>query len=344
MQWITLFATTVALIAPNVDAMLRFSCSQLVVERLDPLVTPGQNPSPHVHQVVGGNAFNTTMNPSLDLPSLSTCTTCTFADDFSNYWTANLYFRARNGTFKRVPQMAGQFLEPASGGITVYYIQPYDGFTKVQAFRPGFRMLVGNPFERQRKETAEARQMSFRCFSQNFGGEQGAPGTGQDTREFPKQPCLGGIRSNIFFPTCWDGKNLDSPDHKSHVAYPSSGTFETNGPCPASHPVKIPQLFYEVNWDTRAFNNKAEWPADGSQPFVFSMGDPTGYGQHADYVFGWKGNALQVAMDANCNVACPQLKSQATNTANQCSFKRKTDEPIDGWLTALPGINPVTFS
>lgn len=30
---------------------------------------------------------------------------------------------------------------------------------------------------------------------------------------------------------------------------------------------------YEVMWDTRPFNNKADWPADGSQPFVYSMGD-----------------------------------------------------------------------
>jgi hypothetical protein len=43
---------------------------------------------------------------------------------------------------------------------------------------------------------------------------------------------------------------------------------------------------YEVVWDTTGFNNKADWPADGSQPFVLSQGDPTGLGQHADYVFG----------------------------------------------------------
>lgn len=30
---------------------LRFGCSQLVIERADPLVTPGLNPSPHMHQV-----------------------------------------------------------------------------------------------------------------------------------------------------------------------------------------------------------------------------------------------------------------------------------------------------
>jgi hypothetical protein len=59
----------------------------------------------------------------------------------------------------------------------------------------------------------------------------------------------------------------------SHVAYPSSGTFESGGPCPSTHPVKIPQLFYEVIWDTTKFNDKNIWPTDGSQPFVWSNGD-----------------------------------------------------------------------
>lgn len=34
--------------------ILRFSCSQLVIERLDPLVNPGMNPSTHLHQIIGG--------------------------------------------------------------------------------------------------------------------------------------------------------------------------------------------------------------------------------------------------------------------------------------------------
>lgn len=59
------------------------------------------------------------MDPDLDLPSISTCTSCTFTEDHSNYWTANLYYRSRDGTLTRVPQMANQFLEPASGGMTV---------------------------------------------------------------------------------------------------------------------------------------------------------------------------------------------------------------------------------
>lgn len=116
-------------------AMLRFSCSRLVIERIDPLVSPGVVGSPHNHQIVGGNSFNATMEPVVYDPAQeSTCTSCTFSEDFSNYWTANLYFQARNGSFKRVPQMVNLGLT-GNEGITVYYIPPYDGKTKVTAFK-----------------------------------------------------------------------------------------------------------------------------------------------------------------------------------------------------------------
>lgn len=39
----------------------------------------------------------------------------------------------------------------------------------------------------------------------------------------------------------------------------------------------------QVVWDTTQFNDKNDWPADGSQPFHLSTGDNTGYGQHGDY-------------------------------------------------------------
>lgn len=116
----------------------------------------------------------------------------------------------------------------------------------------------------------------------------------------------------------------------SHISYPESGTFESNGPCPATHPVKVPQLFFEAIWDTREFNDESLWPEDGSQPFVWSFGDDTGYGNHGDYVFGWKEDALQRAMDANCNVGCPTLQSQPIQQGNECQVKQKVEEDIDG--------------
>jgi hypothetical protein len=95
------------------------------------------------------------------------------------------------------------------------------------------------------------------------------------------------ILSSVTFPTCWDGVNLDSPDHQSHVAYatipfepyaeptvsrPYTPELE-RGKCPDTHPVHLPQVMYEVIFDTTVFKDE-EWPAEnGTQPFAFSMGD-----------------------------------------------------------------------
>jgi len=292
------------------------------------LVNPGDVPSPHLHQVVGGNAFNASMGPNL--PATATCTTCTPAEDFSNYWTAVLFFRARNGSYHRVNTKGNPLgFDAASGGQTVYYLSS----GKATSFKPGFRMTVGNPsFRSQSQLQAKYRMLSYTCL-------QTSTTRGGDTLGFPTKPCKVGIMVSIRFPTCWDGKTLDPPDHQSHTAYPSGSA------CPSTHPVSIPQVFYETIWDTAPFNDKALWPEDGSQPFVWSMGDKTGFGNHGDYVFGWKGDALQKALDSsNCNsdllgnaLNCPALKSQTIQQGNKCTVKRSVNEVLDGWMHELPG-------
>ncbi|KAF2678995.1 hypothetical protein K458DRAFT_375797 [Lentithecium fluviatile CBS 122367] len=325
---------------PTFRDFLRFSCSELNIQRIDPLVTPGLVPSPHLHQFVGGNALASTMDPSLNISEKATCTTCTFSEDFSNYWTAVLFFKHRNGSYHRVPLMGNLGLEGQRGGMTVYYTAPYDKKTKVTAFKPGFRMLIGDPSYRAPSPNPnEFKSIAFRCFTTPWGpapanSEIGGP---WDTREFPSTPCPYGLRVNNFFPTCWDGVNVDSPDHKGHVAYPVEGTFEGGGRCPDSHPVKLPQVLYETIWNTSAFNDPSMWPTDGSQPFVFSTDDRTGYSWHGDYLFGWKGDALQRAMDNYCGVDCPVLEKQSVEKANECAKAPVVDEQVDGWLGALPG-------
>lgn len=97
--------------------------------------------------------------------------------------------------------------------------------------------------------------------------------------------------------------------------------------------VRVPQVTYETLWDTTQFNN-LPWPTDGSQPFVLSYGDNKGYGSHADYMFGWKGDALQRAMDSSCMFnACENgnpLKSQQPAQMNACTIKPTATDNIDG--------------
>lgn len=330
------------------QTMLRFQCTNIVIDRIDPLVNPGQIPSTHMHQIVGGNHFNATMTTE-DVSKKATCTSCIFAEDFSNYWTANLYFRSKNDTYKRVMQhgSALQFNDKTSNqapnGVLVYYVSYAPG--QITAFKPGFRMLVGDANNRERDPTL-ARQNCFRCYTgPNFGGDVGAPCMDNrvDTQALPTKPCPGGIRSNILFKTCWDGKNLDTPNHQDHVAYPTTGPANflgRPGACPSTHPVRIPQLMYEVVWRTDLFNAEADFSDPTRAPFVFSQGDPTGYGQHGDYVFGWKDDSLQKMMDASgCfGAACPAGggKTQPLADMLKCTVPAVVNEDVDGFMTELP--------
>ena len=56
------------------------------------------------------------------------------------------------------------------------------------------------------------------------------------------------------------------------MAYSPGGAVLANASCPSTHPVRVPQLMYEVRWDTRGFND-LKYFVDGKQPFVYSFGD-----------------------------------------------------------------------
>jgi hypothetical protein len=90
-----------------------------------------------------------------DPSELASCTTCTFSEDFrytrissqlswtllthvSNYWTAAMFFKHDNGSYKRVPIMQNAALPNGiNGGMTIYYTQKdfnSNGNQKITAF------------------------------------------------------------------------------------------------------------------------------------------------------------------------------------------------------------------
>jgi hypothetical protein len=132
------------------------------------------------------------------MPKLSTCTTCQFTEDFSNYWTAVLYFRARNGTYKRVPQIGNVGFDGQNGGMTVYYMQDalydFQQKSKVTAFKPGFRMFIGDVNAQSAEDAKRFRQLTYTCL-------QDMNTRSPETLDFPTKPCPAGILAAQRFPT-----------------------------------------------------------------------------------------------------------------------------------------------
>lgn len=198
-------------------------------------------------------------------------------------------------------------------------------------------MLAGTPGKRQPTNDFAGLAVSYVCLNYST--------TSPYSNKLPDQPCPDGLRAQIFFPSCWDGVNLDSPDHASHMAYPTEYSYD-NGPCPASHPVHMISLFYEVIFSTVDF---PFWtPESAWQPFVFSMGDPTGYGFHGDFINGWDVPTLQNATnlctaDTGQIYDCPVFDFFTSDETESCTLAPKIDEQIFGTMDNLPGCNPITW-
>lgn len=153
------------------------------------------------------------------------------------------------------------------------------------AFPNGFRMIGGLPGQGPSNVDAGC-AVEFPCPK----GTENC--NSPDTTLFPTNGC-GELEVQMSFPTCWDGENLDSTDHVSHVAYSSDGTVE--GDCPQSHPVRIPQISFYF----RIFNYRGGH-------YTFSDGTST---FHADYMSGWEESVLQNVLD-NCQENFDQSVSE----------------------------------
>ncbi|KAI9844685.1 MAG: hypothetical protein M1837_005427 [Sclerophora amabilis] len=315
------------LVAPA-SAFFKLPCAKpLVTERADPVVNPG-TVSGHLHTIMGGNGFGFTMDYAQT--QQSTCSTCKVNGDFSNYWVPTVYFKAENGSFISVEQ---------NGGALIYYQDRKDDpDQKLLAFPEGFRMLAGDPSARSFDGSTAAEAVSYACLGTST----------KETNGLPDINCPNGLRAQIYFPSCWNGKDLDSDDHKSHIVYPSK---YNGGDCPEGFKDRTVSIFYEVLWHTERFAD--QWHGDG-QPFVLSNGDPTGFGYHGDFVNGWDVELLQEAVDT-CNSGsdgnpgqggigdCAVLaaKFYDDDIQNGCIIPPSVNEKVFGELDALPGCNPI---
>jgi Domain of unknown function (DUF1996) len=209
--------------------------------RDDPIVYPREPGFSHDHTYFGNTSTNAFSTPA----SLRAAgrTTCRIPADTAAYWAPTLFVR-------------GRAVEPL--GAVVYYFRRT--FGRVEPFPAGLKVIAGNAAA----ESPQSRRVTYwSC------GGRGA---------FSSLPmCRGSrhssLRLTVNFPNCWDGRRLDSGDHKSHLAYSSRGR------CPSSHPRSVPALSVVVYYGV----------AGGPNAELSSGGDFSG---HADFVNGWDQRTL----------------------------------------------------
>ncbi len=211
----------------------------------DPIVSPGQPGKSHDHTFVGNRSTNAFSALGTLLASGSTCDR---DGHTAAYWMPTLIVN-------------GASVTPL--GSTIYYRRKT--LRPVRAFPPDFRMIAGDALA----SSAQDRRVTFwNC---------GVTGGVKPSSTVPD--CPNGrrttLRLHLTFPSCWDGRNLDSPDHRSHVAYPRRGV------CPRSHRVELPQISLIYRYPAIAA---------GSDMALASGGELTA---HADFVNSWHQPALQ---------------------------------------------------
>lgn len=280
------------------------------------------------------------VNSTYDSLLNSGCNSCEIYPDKSSYWTPNLYYARPNGSFEEV----------AHTGSVIYYLargMTQDGRSDFTPYPKGFKMVSGNKAVRSYNATGmtwgnatypsypKSNAVTFACLSDPIGPET--------PNLVNASTCVGGLRAQVHFQSCWQGKDLYKSDN-SHVAYLSQ---IDNGVCPPGYPILLPHLFIETNYGVTQTAN-----LDDGGYFVFSQGDPTGYGFHGDFFNGWQADILKLAVENCFNdidsfgtiVECPILEAnRALEFGRNCPQQpQQVDEPARGMLDKLPGCIKIT--
>ena len=195
----------------------------------DPIVYPGQPGRSHLHTFFG----NTRTSASSTALSIAETGNSTCAGGIANrtaYWVPTV-IDTKDGT-PLVPEDSLWYYKNGSSGIPKASFKPMP---------KGLRMIAGNA---SASGAAMSDHASWGCWE--TGGQGG--------RSIPTGCPVGdSIVMNVTFPQCWNGKDLDSSDHKSHMSY----ALPTTGLCPASHPVVIPEISLNLKYKVHDANAAA---------------------------------------------------------------------------------------
>lgn len=258
--------------SPTTVGAFREDCKYSHISNDDPIVYPGQPGMAHLHTFFGNAASGaSSTGDSLLSSGGSTCAGGTL--NRTAYWLPTL-----------IDIRTGQPLVPIV--TSFYYKLGYLGVKAgtVKSFPAGLRMIAGNSANTAPIASADIWRIGLECVS--GGGHQ---------TSIPSCAIGDQLNVSVTFPQCWDGVNLDSPDHKSHMAY------ATGSGCPATHPVPLPEISLNSHYTISEANSGAFLKLSSD-----NYSGPGGYSMHADWFNGWDPatNGAFVQSCINGNMDC----------------------------------------
>ncbi|MCC5951095.1 MAG: DUF1996 domain-containing protein [Acidimicrobiia bacterium] len=223
----------------------------------DPIVHPRRPGVSHEHDFFGATATDAhSTGTSLVIGD----TTCADPADTAAYWVPSLLDD-------------GTPVEPIR--VVAYYrAGPGVDPTEVRSWPLGLAMLAGDPGAQGPQPLGI---VAWHCGnSERLSAEP--PGCAE------RSP----LALRLTFPDCWNGRDLDSDDHRGHVSYSADGA------CPPAHPTPIVQLIMEVQYPVH------------DDPTSLSLSSGAMHTAHGDVLNGWDPDGLdrQVEQCLHRNLVC----------------------------------------
>lgn len=272
----------------------------------DPIVFPGQDGVAHLHRFYGNTLLDeTSTTKSLFTSGESSCQGNEL--NRSAYWIPALLAPAYSAdTGERRLDDTG---EPAWTAISAvvgnddeahevfYYSAGIDDLYSIQTIPLGVKMIAGNHMSQpgSEQDTSIAR---WHC--QSWASDESS--NPQWSASIPECAAPDRVRMDLFFPSCWNGTDLDSSDHKSHMAYPITETASNETQCPESHPVPIIRVSYHYAWGVKPDVYDPLTRTSKGWRLASDMYDATedvegGMSLHGDWFNAWHPEALQAVLD-----------------------------------------------
>jgi hypothetical protein len=286
--------------------IFRINCDFSHSSYNDPIVYPDQEGAAHLHRFYGNTLVDhTTTEQSLFTQGESSCQGNLL--NLSSYWVPALLapsydplsgerLNDANGdpAWKVVPAVVGDNDEAHE---IFYYSAGIDDLDAIQPIPVGLRMIAGNHMGQPGREqdTAIAR---WHC--QSWDSDDGA--NPRFSTGIPQCIAPDRVRLDIFFPSCWDGVNLDSVDHKSHMAYPVASGNQNGAVCPESHPVPIvrPSYHYAFGVKPEVYEpstmSSANWKL-ASDMYQADNSNNGGMSLHGDWFNAWHPEVMQMILE-----------------------------------------------